>query len=56
MAMAEPADNFLVLCGIGHMAYGFGVPERILSSGLQTVEAFTKKTFLIYTHEESIED
>jgi hypothetical protein len=24
-------DKFLVVCGIGHMAYGYGVPEGILS-------------------------
>ena len=22
-------DKFLVVCGAGHMAYGYGVPERI---------------------------
>ena len=28
---APAADSFLVLCGVGHMAYGHGVPERILA-------------------------
>jgi uncharacterized iron-regulated protein len=29
---ADPLENFLVICGTGHMMYGFGVPERILNN------------------------
>jgi uncharacterized iron-regulated protein len=28
---ADPKDTFLIICGTGHMAYSFGVPERIWS-------------------------
>ena len=29
MGDAKSDDKFLVLCTVEHMAYGFGVPERI---------------------------
>lgn len=25
----EAKDLYLLVCGVGHMGYGFGVPERI---------------------------
>ena len=29
MKKAHKKDNFLVLCGVSQMAYGYGIPERI---------------------------
>lgn len=28
---ADKKDRYLLICGIGHMGYGYGVPERILA-------------------------
>jgi uncharacterized iron-regulated protein len=35
---ASPADKFLLLLGVGHMAYGHGVPERLFSEHPQLEE------------------
>jgi SAM-dependent methyltransferase/uncharacterized iron-regulated protein len=32
LAASPPDDRFLVVCGVGHCAYSYGVPERIFSS------------------------
>jgi hypothetical protein len=29
IAKAASIDKFMVICGVQHMAYGLGVPERI---------------------------
>ena len=28
---ADENDSFLAICGIEHMAYGYGIPERIFT-------------------------
>ena len=42
---ANKADNIMVICGVGHMAYGFGIPELIWRKG----KVIRDQTYLIYT-------
>jgi hypothetical protein len=39
-------DNFLILCPIEQMAYGFGIPERIWKKD----SSLSQKSYLIYSH------
>lgn len=41
--------KYLVMCGVGHMAYGFGVPEKI-------VKALYDDMYLIYSQQCEDED
>lgn len=41
------ADSYLLLCGIGHMGYGYGVPERIFSK----VEGIQSDTYMVCVRE-----
>ena len=43
-----PDHSILVVCGVGHMAYTFGVPERLWKHNPE----YKKETYLIHTKEE----
>ena len=45
-------DSFLLLCSIGHMAYGLGVPERIWSKNPELQE----ETLMSYVSEQGLHD
>ena len=40
----EYGEKVLVVCGVGHMAYGCGVPERVWKE-----KNVKEETFMLYT-------
>jgi uncharacterized iron-regulated protein len=42
---SDKDDKIFLLCGEGHMSYGYGVPERIWKTHPETKE----ETFMLYT-------
>jgi uncharacterized iron-regulated protein len=47
-----PEHKILVVCGVGHMAYNFGVPERLWKYDPE----YKHQTYLIHTKEEKAEE
>jgi hypothetical protein len=45
----EPGDKFLVFCGMGDMAFGFGIPEKLWKQDIGLVD----QTFLVYSNRDT---
>jgi hypothetical protein len=44
----EPEDKFLIFCGMGDMAFGFGIPEKLWKRDIGLLD----KTFLVYSNQD----